>query len=50
MDDISRLVKEATRVPFEEQAAGQLRHVGSVPMGVPKCSSFTELVALAVGG
>ena len=46
MDD-SGLAKEAIRVLFEKQRAGHLRRVGSVLMGVPKCSSFTELVALA---
>ena len=43
----SRFVKQALQVEFDKQSSGELHHKGSVLMDVPRCGSFTELVALA---
>ena len=42
-----RFVKQALKVVFEKKQSGDLHRRGSVLMDVPKCSSFSELVALA---
>ena len=42
----SRFVKQALRAEFDKLSSGEL-HQGSVLMDVPRCGSFSELVALA---
>ena len=45
--DNPRFVKQALKAVFEQEQSGDLQRRGSVLMDVPKCSSFSELEALA---